>query len=152
MYKKSKLILYQNVLLFAGYGCGWDIILPSAWAQPVWLSLIMWGARSGGLRETDSVIFESNQSHFLFPDTQSGKNEENLIVRKLKDDFFKLPPNKRPNYNKFGISSPFNSNWQLLFKDWGCDDTSASNFVVLRNKKLLRNLQVSEKYMWEKIY
>lgn len=127
---------------FLGYGAGWDIILPSAWAQPVWLSLIMWGARSGGLREMDSVTFESDQQHCLYPDTSSGKTEENNLSCTFKEDFFKKPPNKRTNYNKFGICSPFNWNWQLLLKEWGCSEELSLSFSVLRNKTALNNLQV----------
>lgn len=102
----------------------------------------MWGARSGGLKEMDSINFESDQQYYLYPDTNSGKTEEYNLSCKLKDDFFKLPPNKRPNYIKFGIKSPFSWNWQLLLKEWGCTDDAASNFVVLRNKDLLYKLQV----------
>lgn len=130
--------------IFKGYGCGWDIILPSAWAQPVWLSLVMWGARAGGLREMDSVRFESDQQPFLLPDTEAGRTEEKTLSSTFSDKFFKLPPNKRPNYNKFGISSPFNWNWKLLLQEWGCDADLASNFYVLRCKKLLGNLQVTK--------
>lgn len=105
----------------------------------------MWGARAGGLREMNSVIFESDQQSFLLPDTKAGGTEENTLTSMLKEKFFKLPPNKRPNYNKFGISSPFNWNWQLLLKEWGCNEDLASNFFVLRCKKLLDNLQVTHK-------
>lgn len=106
----------------------------------------MWGARAGGLREMDSVIFESDRQPFLLPDTEAGSTEENTLTCTLKDKFFRLPPNKRPNYNKFGISSPFNWNWTLLFKEWGCNDDLASNFYVLRSKKMLENLQVPKHY------
>lgn len=102
----------------------------------------MWGARSGGLRESDSIIFESDQQHFLCPDNDSGKMEENIVSCKLKEDFFKMPPNKRTNYTKFGISSPFNWNWKLLLTEWNCDEQTASNFSVLRNRNVLYNLQV----------
>lgn len=102
----------------------------------------MWGARAGGLREMDSVTFESDQQQFLLPDTEAGRTEENAMMCQLKETFFKLPPNKRPNFNKFGITSPFNWNWLLLLKEWGCTEDLASNFVVLRCKKVLENLQV----------
>lgn len=102
----------------------------------------MWGARSGGLREMESVAFESNQQDFLYPDTESGKNEEISLSNKFKERFFKLPPNKRTNYNKFGISSPFSWNWQLLLNEWGCSEESASTYFILRTKNILENLQV----------
>lgn len=92
----------------------------------------------------DSVNFESGQQHFLYPDTESGKIEETLLSCKLKEDFFKLPPNKRINYNKFGITCPFSCNWQLLLREWGCTEKLASNFCVLRTKNQLTNLQVNK--------
>lgn len=102
----------------------------------------MWGARAGGLQEMNSIMFESDEQHFLLPDTESGRMEENVLSCELKEKFFKLPPNKRPNYNKFGISSPFNWNWQLLLTEWGCSEDLAKRFFVLRFKKQLLHLQV----------
>lgn len=108
----------------------------------------MWGARSGGLREMDSVTFESDQQHCLHPDTKSGKTDENILSCKLKEDFFKMPPNKRSNYNKFGITSPFSWNWQLLLKEWGCCEELSTNFSILRNRTVLNNLQVNIRYIF----
>lgn len=131
----------DKVLTFPGYGSGWDIIFPSRWAQPFWISLIMWGARAGGMRETNSIAFESSQPCPLYPDTAAGLEDEQLTTKSCKETFFKLPPNKRTNFNRFKISSPFEMKWSMLIKEWQCTKDE-SEFAVLRNKKELRLLQV----------
>lgn len=54
------------------YACGWDIIAPAGYGMPIWLSLIMWGARPGGLREFESIARELGTEEHL-PDTVGGK-------------------------------------------------------------------------------
>lgn len=139
----SSLHVYLLVL-FVGYGNGWDIIFPSSWAQPLWLSLIMWGGRAGGLRETNCINFES-ELQFLHPDTTSGKIEESILTSKAMEIFFKRPPNRRINYNKFNIASPFQWNWNMLFKEWRSSGNNTEEFFVLRDKNVLRHIQVSKK-------
>lgn len=123
-----------------GYGCGWDVIIPSGWAQPFWLCLVMFGARTGGLRETHSLNFECRQSDFLAPDTRAGAVEEKHFTEIHKERFFRMPPNKRINYTKFAIASPFNFNWKMLIHDWNKNDVQ--DFFVLRNKIVLHTIQV----------
>nr|XP_023012368.1 ribonucleases P/MRP protein subunit POP1 [Leptinotarsa decemlineata] len=123
---------------YRGYGSGWDIILPSVWTQPVWLSLIMWGARPGGLRETDRIDFESGYPHCLNPDTSAGSQEELSISDKCKEDFFKVPPNKRTNFSKFRIASPLEWNWKLLLSEWSKSNETITEFKVLRDRGMLK--------------
>lgn len=54
-----------------GYGCGWDVIAPAGYGMPIWLSLIMWGAKPGGLREFASIAREMGTEEYL-PDTIAG--------------------------------------------------------------------------------
>ncbi|VEN59559.1 unnamed protein product [Callosobruchus maculatus] len=124
---------------YNGYGSGWDIIIPATYAQPIWLSLVMWGARPGGLRETESIGFEASQEPNLSPDTTAGVEEELLMSNKCKEDFFKLPPNKRTNYNKFKITSPLEFNWKLLLSEW--QSSPVEEFTVLRDRNKLRQIQ-----------
>lgn len=129
--------------MIVGYCSGWDLIVPLGWGQPTWLALIMRGARAGGLREAESNIFEAGRPAFLKPDTQSGITEDNRVSQLYKDRYFSLPPNKRVNYNKLSIVSPFKFKWNVLLKDWNCLHNDAERFYVLRNKKLLQTIQVS---------
>ncbi|KAG5887847.1 hypothetical protein JTB14_005613 [Gonioctena quinquepunctata] len=124
-----------------GYGSGWDIIIPSAWTQAVWLSLIMRGARTGGLRENNKIDFETGHPYCLNPDTTAGSQEELSISENCKDIFFKLPPNKRTNFSKFRIVSPFEWNWKLLMKEWSFSGSLSTDFHVLRDRRVLQNIR-----------
>ncbi|XP_057664631.1 ribonucleases P/MRP protein subunit POP1 [Diorhabda carinulata] len=126
---------------FRGYGSGWDIILPSVWAQPTWLALIMWGARAGGLRDNDLISFESGSQNNLYPDTIAGEKEENEISLKCKETFFKLPVNKRTNFAKFRICSPFKWNWRMLLMEWSLTCNVVKDFFVLRDRIALKNIR-----------
>lgn len=100
----------------------------------------MWGARTGGLRESRSIAFESRQTDILAPDTTAGTAEENYISQSYKETYFRLPPNKRTNYTKFSITSPFDCNWKLLSAEWL--GRNVQDVVVLRNKNYLQHIQV----------
>ncbi|XP_077289093.1 POP1 ribonuclease P/MRP subunit [Arctopsyche grandis] len=124
-----------------GYNSGWDLILPAGYGMPFWLSLILRGARTGGLRETSKLLFESGNFEFQ-PDTLPGRNEELRIEAILKEKYFRLPPNKRVNFTKLSINSPFLCHWNTLINNWNNDETNKDDFFVLREKKLLEELQV----------
>lgn len=117
------------------YGAGWDVIIPANWAQTFWMAFIMRGARAGGLRESQSIDFEMGLTEFLPPDTSAGVQEEINTSEACKERFFKLPPNKRTNYNKYSIASPFNYNWNLLVGEWLGE--TVGEIRVLRDRKLL---------------
>jgi ribonuclease P/MRP protein subunit POP1 len=70
--------------------------------------------------------------------------------------FFRLPPDKRPNYVKLGTTSPFICSWDVLVNDWSqrtsenaavlCKteyqpSSSSIKFFVLREKKKLECLK-----------
>ncbi|CAD0200886.1 unnamed protein product [Chrysodeixis includens] len=121
-----------------GYGSGWDVIVPSGYALPFWLTFIMFGARSGGLRETESVTFESGEC-YLPPDSNAGKENEMRIEQELRDKYFRLPPSKRINYIKIGTNSPFICPWNILLSDWS--NQEINNYFILRNRSLLNDIQ-----------
>lgn len=100
----------------------------------------MQGARSGGLQEFNSVRFEARQTDFIAPDTTAGETEANLMLECYKELFFKRPPNKRTNYAKFSIASPFSCNWKKLVQEWSEQETP--RFSVLRDKSVLQDLKV----------
>lgn len=47
--------------------------------------------------------------------------------------FFRLPPNKRPNFIKLGIVTPFNCPWKILLHDWNSQKNHELQFFVLRD-------------------
>lgn len=51
-----------------GYAGGWDVIVPQGYGISTWMCLVMWGARPGGLRETETVAREAGREEF-WPDT-----------------------------------------------------------------------------------
>lgn len=108
--------------------------------MPFWLTFIMFGARSGGLRETESLAFEMGEC-YLPPDSEAGSQNEKRLELELKERYFKLPPSKRVNYVKLGINSPFLCPWRLLLKDWS--DIEVNKFYVLRDCRILEEIQVN---------
>lgn len=108
----------------------------------------MWGARAGGLREAESNLFEMGFPYSLQPDMKSGEIEDLRYTNLYKDRYFSLPPNKRMNYNKFSIVSPFDCKWKVLLKDWNCFPSGTNNFYVLRDRILLRKIQVSSNHCY----
>lgn len=99
----------------------------------------MFGARSGGLRETENLAFEMGECD-IPPDSEAGKEEQKRIESELREKYFKLPPSKRVNYLKLGINTPFICAWNILLKDWS--KISCNNFFVLRIKSHLDMIQV----------
>lgn len=127
------------VFLISGYGCGWDIIVPSGYGLPFWQTFIMFGARAGGLREAESLALEMGEC-YLPPDSEAGKANEERIKLEMQEKYFRLPPKKRENYIKLGIISPFSCPWKLLLKDW--TPKPVDDFYVLRDRIVLGELQV----------
>lgn len=57
----------------------------------------------------------------------------------LNFSYFKLPPNKRPNYTKLSIVSPFKCPWSQLIYDWS--SPSSTSFFVLRDRIVLEKIR-----------
>lgn len=68
-----------------GYGGGWDVVVPAEYGISTWMCLIMWGARAGGLRETETIHRESGTDQFL-PDTLPAKYIAAAQNEKLRDE------------------------------------------------------------------
>ena len=113
----------------AGYGSGWDVILPSGWAMAFWIAFVYGGARTGALQESQTLALEQGVPFFPndFPDTQAGQ----AYNKKLKEDgeaqYKRYPPAKRPNYDKLGVKSPFSPPWTELVKDWNSSEAAFSD-------------------------
>ncbi|XP_016986513.1 ribonucleases P/MRP protein subunit POP1 [Drosophila rhopaloa] len=123
------------------YGCGWDVIAPAGYGMALWLTLTMWGARPGGLRELDSVAREAGAEMHL-PDTIAGVQQAAAAADELRVRYFRLPPNKRTNYRKLAVASPFSAPWKQLVRDWRSSSTSASvsSYYVLRHRQQLEEI------------
>ncbi|KAH8366581.1 hypothetical protein KR084_004570 [Drosophila pseudotakahashii] len=124
-----------------GYGCGWDVIVSAGYGMALWLTLTMWGARPGGLRELDSVAREAGAEMHL-PDTIAGLQQAASAAEELRVAYFRMPPNKRTNYRKLAVVSPFIAPWKCLVRDWGATPASGS-FYVLRHRLQLADIAES---------
>lgn len=67
-----------------GYGSGWDVIVPAGYGISTWMCLIMWGARAGGLRESETVCRESGFDEFE-PDTVTGIRNSEEKYQELRE-------------------------------------------------------------------
>ncbi|XP_015596300.1 ribonucleases P/MRP protein subunit POP1 [Cephus cinctus] len=125
-----------------GFTSAIDIIIPAGWAMPFWLSFILRCARPGGLKESKSIILENldlNSPNFNSPDTSAYVREALNTKLEMMERYFRYPPNRRVNFVKLGISSPFYCEWKILMREW----TDMDDFYVLRNKNLLSHLETS---------
>lgn len=69
-----------------GYGCGWDVVVPAGYGISTWMCLIMWGARAGGLRESETVCRESGFDEFE-PDTITGTQNSEEKYQELRERY-----------------------------------------------------------------
>ncbi|XP_014489306.1 PREDICTED: ribonucleases P/MRP protein subunit POP1 [Dinoponera quadriceps] len=128
-----------------------DIVIPSTWGLPIWLALVQRCVRTGALRESRQMAYESlnpNTPDVSDPDCPAYVSEALSRKEELTQKYFRYPPNGRVNFVKFGISSPFYCDWRKLMKDYA--DTE--DFYVLRDIRLLLLLQASLKSRSRKIY
>ena len=103
--------------------CGWDVILPPGWSNEFWVSLIYHGARACGLDELKQCSMELQLQHFPddFPDTVSGQAHCGEEKKHLLEKYECYPPDKRRNYGKFLIASPFEYPWGEIVGLWSQD-------------------------------
>ncbi|XP_015124661.1 ribonucleases P/MRP protein subunit POP1 [Diachasma alloeum] len=122
-----------------GFSSGIDIILPSRWGLAFWIAFMHRCARPIGLREYQSVIFENlmlNSPEVHHPDTLAYSKESLELKNELTEAYFRRPPNRRINFTKFSISSPFCCEWGILVREW----TGGDAVKVLRSPGVLRAL------------
>ncbi|XP_078038487.1 POP1 ribonuclease P/MRP subunit isoform X1 [Augochlora pura] len=117
-----------------------DIILPAGWAMPFWLACILRCVRVGALQESRSIAFEygnAKSPDINDPDTLAYTKEALSTKKELIEKYLRYPPNRRVNFVKMGIATPFYCEWRTLMNEW----TNVEDFFVLRNRKLLQLLQ-----------
>ncbi|XP_076178150.1 POP1 ribonuclease P/MRP subunit isoform X2 [Ptiloglossa arizonensis] len=140
-YFNEEIMTKIPILLIQKPGIGnTDVILPANWAMPVWLACILRCVRVGAFRESKSIAFEYGHMEspdINDPDTPAYTREALNTKLELTEKYFRYPPNRRVNFIKLGIASPFFCEWKILMKEW----TNAEDFFVLRNRILLQSLQ-----------
>lgn len=81
--------LHSVCFAFPGYNSGWDIICPAGYGMPVWLALVLSGARAAGIKEAELLERESWVIGPFVPDSGAGQREENYNKEELKDEHFR---------------------------------------------------------------
>lgn len=99
-----------------GRAAPWELILPGGWGSSTWTALVYSGAVAAGTDSDTHLVCEEHQAPpvYLLPDTPAGQQHTNTIARQRMEDFFKMPPNKRPNFVKLGVQHPFGAPWPKL--------------------------------------
>lgn len=121
-----------------GFNSGWDVVIPKGYGAVFWLSFVMWGGRAGGLREDSNTQREAKR-HSFQPDTEAGQKEAALALANARDAYFRRPCNKRHNYTKLAIASPFLSPWKQLVREWG--GQADNSMFVIRDRSVLEAIQ-----------
>lgn len=99
---------------------GWDLILPENWAMPFWFSLIYSGARAAGVRDRARFHHNIGLPYFPhdFPETKSYALYVDSQALVLQAAYDRKPKNKKLNYVKMGVKSPFKPDLEeILGKD-----------------------------------
>lgn len=66
-------------------------------------------------------------------DSAWGRAEAGARSDELREEYFRLPPDKRPNYSILGVLSPFSRAWAQLVGD--------HRWFVLRDQEVIKDLQ-----------
>jgi ribonuclease P/MRP protein subunit POP1 len=110
------LILVRQPGTFKSSG-GWDLILSPVYAPAFLNAFVFAGAMVIGLDELEALATVDHAPSFPrdFPDTAAGGAYWNELRDALESEHVKKPKAKRIAYNKLGVESPFQPNWELLF-------------------------------------
>lgn len=67
-----------------GYGSGWDVLVPAGYGISTWMCLVMWGAKPGALRETETIYREASTEEFI-PDTLTAQINDQQLAEDLRE-------------------------------------------------------------------
>lgn len=97
-----------------------------------WMAFVYRGARTGGLRESQTLALEQGVPFFPndYPDTPAGEECNKKLKEEGEAQYSRYPPAKRPNYDKLGTKSPFCPPWQKLVEDWSSCGVASSSAAV----------------------
>jgi ribonuclease P/MRP protein subunit POP1 len=95
---------------------GLDVIMHRAWARECWRAFIYAGAKAGGLKERKSSYFEDAIPSFPYdyPETKAYQEIASMIEIEEREAYGRRPKNKKLNFEKVGIKSPFSIPFDFL--------------------------------------
>uniref|UniRef100_A0A182Q8M4 Uncharacterized protein n=1 Tax=Anopheles farauti TaxID=69004 RepID=A0A182Q8M4_9DIPT len=123
-----------------GYGSGWDVIVPAGYGIAVWQSFVLWGAKPVGQKELEMMALETGYDRTGVPDTELGRQEAARKQSEALKKYFNRPNNKRINYTKLAIVSPFRCHWAQLVQEWNRPEVP---YFVLRDQESLGKLNLA---------
>ena len=88
---------------------GLDVIMHRAWARECWRAFIYAGAKPGGLKERKWSYFEAGIPSFPYdyPETRAYQEIASMVEIDEREAYGRRPKNKKLNFDKVGIKSPF---------------------------------------------
>lgn len=118
---------------------GWNIIMPKACALPFWKSFMFAGARAAGYEDVHAMHFESKLPNFPhdFVGTKACDNMLTMIKNDAESAWKRRPPAKRFNYEKFGISRPFDPPFDILTHTAHNEASSRPAYYTLYGDKIV---------------
>ena len=116
---------------------GWDIILPRNWGMAFWISLIYQGCRPCGLQElVNCCNIECLEPNFPseYPDTLAGQDAGRKERADGEERYARYPPDKRPNFGKLKVPTPFHAEWAELVNNcktmWSENGSCSENMLL----------------------
>ncbi|TMW57131.1 hypothetical protein Poli38472_003056 [Pythium oligandrum] len=127
---------------------GWDFILTPEYAPVILHALVFGGAMVVGLEEDEAFATIISEPSFPrdFPDTTAGQAYWSDIEETERAMWLRKPTAKRIAYDKLGVASPFQPQWDLLFPSTETDDApmedeeegdESLNVCVLRGEEYM---------------
>ena len=130
------------------YGAGVILMLPRDWMLTSLVALTYWGAKAVGKKELDRVSFERQSMCYPIDciDTNGYVIEAYNRKKELEKSYLLKPPDKRVEYGKMGVSTPFHAPWGSLLRgalDQMEDDSSCTRlpYFLLRDRQVIMSLQ-----------
>ena len=98
------------------YGAGVMLLLPREWVLTSLVAITYWGAKPVGKKELDRVSFERQAASFPTDFTDTSSYVQHALDRKkgLERRYLSYPPDKRLEYGKLGVDTPFHCPWASL--------------------------------------
>jgi ribonuclease P/MRP protein subunit POP1 len=119
-----------------------------AWARECWRAFIYAGAKAGGLKERKSSYFEAGIPSFPYdyPETKAYQEIASIIEIEEREAYGRRPKNKKLNFEKVGIKSPFNipfdfltNGMPVIMLDQPLILEELNKFIYMDSFKLLEN-------------
>ncbi|KAI7884705.1 POP1-domain-containing protein [Lichtheimia hyalospora FSU 10163] len=118
---------------------GWNIIMPKACALPLWKSFMFAGARAAGYEDVHAMHFESKRPNFPhdYIGTKACDNMLTMAKNDAESAWRRRPPAKRFNYEKFGVTRPFDPPFDVLTHSTRNEALSQPSYYTLYGEKII---------------